>query len=282
MNNDNLYILISTIDSRILNLKAILQPYDKKIYYVISHQITGEVDQNISNFIDYLIKRKDVQYSTFKGKGVAINRNNTLKFIESSSLCLILDDDVLLCQNAFENVIKAFNDNPNADFISFKILDLEGNDYKPYPKEKRWHTLRTLTGIGTTEMAFKSDLILKNKISFDENFGPGSDIYPIGEDFIFAMDLYKMKIKMLFLPISLVQHSIGSTGDSLDKKVIFGRGAMFARVFGWQSFVINILFSIKKYTVYRKDISLFTYLSLLTKGTIDYFRSTKKRVSCKS
>lgn len=274
-----LFVLISTIDRRILNLKDILQPYDEKIRYVISHQVTRELDQNISNFIEELIKRRDVKYSPLGSKGVAINRNNTLRFIQPSSICLILDDDVVLCENIFNMVLKSFDRNPTADFISFKILDLEGNDYKRYPKEKRWHTLRTLTGIGTTEMAFRSDLILYNDIKFDERFGPGSDIYPIGEDFIFAMDLHRMKTKMLFLPISIVKHPRDSTGGNLDQKVIFGRGAMFARVFGWKAFALNILFSIKKYAAYRKEISFFSYLMLLTKGTMDYFTSAAKKVS---
>lgn len=88
-----------------------------------------------------------------------------------------------------------------------------------------------------------------------------------------------MKTKMLFLPIPIVKHPRGSTGDNLDKKVIFGRGAMFARVFGWKAFSINILFSIKKYTAYRKNISFLSYFSLLTKGTIDYFSSSEKKAS---
>ncbi len=276
-----LFVLIATIDSRILNLKYILQSYDKNIHYIISHQTTEEVEQDILNFIAALIERKDVQYSMLEGKGVAKNRNNTLKFIEPSSLCLILDDDVLMCQNAFKNVIQAFHDNFDTDFISFKILDLEGNDYKPYPKKKQWHSLRTLTGIGTTEIAFRSDLILDNDVKFDERFGPGSDIYSIGEDFIFTMDLYNMKIKMLFLPIAIVKHPKESTGGSLEQKIIFGRGAMFARVFGWRAFVVNILFSMKKYPVYQNEISFFTYMFLLTKGTIDY-RDNNKRMSCRS
>jgi hypothetical protein len=104
----------------------------------------------------------------------------------------------------------------------------------------------------------------------------------LGEDFIFAMDLYHLKSKMLFLPIPIVKHSLGSTGGSLDQKIIFARGAMFARVFGWKAFVVNLLFSIKKYTDYRKEISFFLYLRLLTKGTIDYFRSSVGSAACKS
>jgi len=55
---NKLFILISTIDDRILNLKNIIQGYNKYIIYVIGHQITRELDQNILNFIDNLSKRK--------------------------------------------------------------------------------------------------------------------------------------------------------------------------------------------------------------------------------
>ena len=276
---NKLFILISTIDERILNLKNIIGMHDEHIIYIISHQVTKVLGKVTKNYIVDITERKDVEYSALEGKGVARNRNNTLRSIESSAICLILDDDVILCKNAFKTVLQSFVKNPSADFISFKILDLEGDDYKPYPKEKRWHNLRILTGIGTTEMAFRSDLVLKNNVKFDERFGPGAVDYPLGEDFIFAMDLYHLKSKMLFLPIPIVKHPLGSTGGSLDQKIIFARGAMFARAFGWKAFVVNLLFSAKKYSNYRNKISFFSYLILLTKGTIDYFFSSTKRTS---
>jgi len=273
-----LFILASTIDNRILNLQNIIQSEKHQVSYIISHQVTKKTGQEVESYLLELSKRTDIIYHELIGKGVAKNRNNTLKYIEPSSVCLILDDDIYLCPNAFENVLNAF-DNTDADFISFKILDMEGNDYKSYPTKKQWHTLGSLTGIGTTEIAFRSDLILNSKIKFDEDFGPGSDIYPIGEDFIFVMDLYKRQTKMLFVPIPIVQHARESTGTSLDKKVIFGRGAMFARVFGWKAFFIDFLFSVKKYPTYRKEISFIAYCLLLVKGTNNYFISHKKRVS---
>lgn len=265
--SDKLFILISTIDERILNLNNILQVYDENIHYIISHQISQNLNEDISFFIEELIKRKDVQYSTLKGKGVARNRNNVLRFIQPSSICLILDDDIVLCKNAFLTVMKSFAENPSADFISFKILDLEGNDYKYYPKEKQWHTLRTLTGIGTTEMAFKSDFILHNDIKFDERFGPGAEDYPLGEDFIFAMDLYRSKAKMLFLPIPIVKHPQGSTGSSLDQKVIFARGAVFARVYGICSYLLDIIFALTHKKMYCSNYTMFQYLKLMLSGS---------------
>jgi hypothetical protein len=187
---NKLFVLISTIDNRILNLKNIVQKNNIEITYIISHQVTKILEKECQNYIDTLEHRADVIYDSLGSRGVAKNRNNTLRFVEPKAICLILDDDVLLCQDIFENVIQSFNDNSNADFISFKILDLEGKDYKVYPKEKQSHTLRTLTGIGTTEIAFRSELVLDNDIAFDEDFGPGAEKYPMGEDFIFVIDIY--------------------------------------------------------------------------------------------
>lgn len=277
-----LFILISTLDERIIQVRNIIQKYDKNINYIVSHQISKKLNSDSEKYGEEISLRDDVVYSQIRGQGVARNRNNTLKFIEPLSICVILDDDIVLYENSFSFILQSFDDNPGVDFISFKISDLQGNDYKPYPKNKQWHTLRTLTGIGTTEIAFKSDLVFNTDISFDERFGPGSDRYPIGEDFIFTMDLYKLKTKMLFLPIPIVKHPKGSTGDNLDRSVIFGRGAMFARVFGWKAFLINIFFSVKKYADYHKEMSIFSYLTHLNQGTMHYFRSSKKKVLCKN
>ncbi len=265
-----LFILISTLNDRILNIENILQKNSKTIRYVVSHQVTEVLNDEVNQFIELLRNREDVYYSELKGMGVAKNRNNTLHFIEPGSISLILDDDVQLCNNIFRTVMKSFDDNPTAEFISFKILDMNGNDYKPYLKEKQWHTLRTLTGVGTTEMAFKSDLILKNNILFDERFGPGSEVYPTGEDFIFAMDIYKLKANMLFIPIPIVKHPDGSTGRQLDNAIIFGRGAVFARVFGFLSFVLDIYFSYKKRKSYQFKYSFYHYVKLMLLGSYDY------------
>ncbi len=265
-----LFVLIATIDERLLHLGNILQAYDEKISYIISHQITQEVSDEVKQFRELLHGREDVVYSALNGKGVAKNRNNTLRFIEPSAICLILDDDVSLCQDAFNTVLNAFEENPSAEFISFKILDMQGDDYKRYPFEKHQHSRSTLTSIGTTEMAFRSDMVLKHNIRFDERFGPGSDQYSVGEDSVFAMDIYKMKIRMLFVPKAIVKHPKGSTGALLKDEIIFGRGAVFARIFGISAFLLDIYFALRHRKNYRSRYSLFQYIHLLTSGSFDY------------
>ncbi|MDM5272400.1 glycosyltransferase family A protein [Sulfurovum sp. zt1-1] len=265
-----LNILISTIDNRILNLKNILQTYDANITYIISHQVTQDLNHELETYIDVLSHRDDVVYGRLPNKGVAKNRNNTLRYLQPSTVSLIVDDDVILCENAFYNVLQAFLENPSADFISFKILDLEDKDFKSYPKVKQWHSLRTLTGIGTTEVAFKSDFVLSNQIRFDERFGPGSDIYPSGEDFIFAMDLYKRKAKMLYIPIPIVKHPHDSTGNDWNSNIVFAKGAVFARVFGYLSVIVDVYFSLKHRKEYKEQFTFYRYLKRMLSGSYDY------------
>ena len=274
-----LYILISTIDNRIANLENIILDYDEKVCYVISHQVTQPLQDSLSPFINELNNRKDVRYSRLTNRGVAKNRNNTLQFIQPASISLILDDDIILLPNTFNTVLKSFQEYPEMDIITFKILDKKKNDYKRYPVDKQRHSIQTLTSIGTTEMAFQNNFILNNKILFDEQFGPGATDYPIGEDFIFATDLYALDAKMFFIPIAIIIHPDDSTGSKLDKRTLYGRGAMFARVFGHKAFIINFLFSIKKFMIYRNEISFFAYLYLLTKGSINYLKNDSKEIS---
>ena len=267
-----LNILIATIDNRILGLKNIIIN-DMNVVYKISHQVTMKLDDKTRVYLKELLKFDNIVYSQISSKGVAKNRNNTLKLTEPGALSLILDDDVFLCDNAFQHVIKAFSDNPKSDFISFKILDLEGHDYKHYPVKKQQHTFSTLKGVGTTEIAFRSDLLTEQNITFDERFGPGAEKYPMGEDFIFAMDIYESKANMLFMPIPIVRHPRVSTGSSLDKKVIFARGAVFARVYGRWAYLLNGYFSLKHKRMYRNNFTFFSYLKLMFSGSYDYLKN---------
>ena len=266
-------MLIATIDERVLNLKWIIGATEQNIHYVISHQISSAVlSTEAGEYVESLRKRNDVFYRMLKGQGVARNRNNTLSSLKPGELCLILDDDVRLCENAYETVIKTFEAHPSADVISFKILDFEGKDFKRYATAEQRHTLKSLAGIGTTEMAFRSDAVLRTGVSFDERFGPGAPDYPVGEDYIFAMDLYRRKTAMLFVPIPIVSHPSGSTGGSPDAKVVFGRGAVFARVFGPAALLADLYFALKKRSLYREHYTFWRYLRLMLGGSFDYWR----------
>ncbi len=268
---NRLYILISTIDERILSLSNLLLPPKEGVKYVVSHQLTKEPDSETEEFVEKLGERSDILYSGIEGKGVAKNRNNALKYVDPGSICFICDDDVTFCDGAFEQILKAFSTTPDADLITFKIRNrATKRDFKPYPERAMVHNSRSLSGVGATEIAFRSDSVFGSGVLFDDCFGPGAKDYPTGEDYIFVMDLYSRGYTLCFKPIAIVSHPEKSTGTDWSRRVVFGKGAVWARVFGWRGVLVSALFALKKYRLYRKDISFLRFFYWIQRGSLDY------------
>jgi len=269
------FVLISTIDDRIDSLHQLIEPRYELVEYVVSHQVTKPLDDGSLEVIDALKKRSDIHYDVINSKGVAKNRNNALKFLEPGSYAVIVDDDVKWCENALDQIRETVLKNETVDFFTFKIknADTKG-DFKPYEKKERMHSWSSLTGVGTTEMVFKSDIVLEGGVRFDERFGPGAKMYCSGEDYIFATDIYKLGYKMKHIPLFTVEHPPGSTGNRLEEDVIFAKGAVFSRVFGVASFGVDILFAIKKRSLYSKRYSFMRYLKLLWSGSFHFLKNS--------
>lgn len=270
-----LEVLISTLNDGIKNIENIFHNRKENLKYLVIHQVwKSKVDNEIKNRLQ---KRDDVNIFERYEKGLSKNRNQAIAKA-SYEICLIADDDIELIDGVEKKILEAFHNNPNADIITFQIKSSSQRRSKNYSPQPFWYTFKKLAHVSSIEIAFRKSSIKDAGLSFDELFGLGAR-YPIGEEFIFLTDAYIKGLKILYFPEVIVSHPHPSSGESLDQKIIFARGAMFARVFGWKAFAINILFAIKKYTAYRKNISFFSYLTLLTKGTNDYFSSSEKRIS---
>jgi len=277
----NFTIIISTIDERIMGVKKIIDNISsiKDVTIIVGHQLTSkEVESSVADTVAHIRSLPNVIYSKLHGKGVAKNRNNALRFIPRGALCLILDDDVVPQPDIVERVQRAFARLPDAEFLSFKLSDEEGRDYKRYPtvKEPIMHTGKTLRGIGTTEMAFRSEAIA-GRFRFDERFGPGAERYKTGEDYIFAMDLLRGGVQMWFVPEVIAAHPGRSTGRRFDKEILFGKGAVFGRVFGWRGLLADTYFALKhRRHCSDAGVGLLICLKSLLSGSLDFLKRVQK------
>lgn len=273
-----LFVIIATIDNRIEKVLDLLLPPNEQVVYIVSHQVTSTLSGKSIACIEEIKKRKDAIYDRLMEKGVSVNRNNCFRFVKNNSICFICDDDVELCNDAFEKIIRSFEKHNDSHLISYKIKNSNTlKDFKSYPKSEQKHTIRTLSGIGAIEMAFKSEVVLKYGMRFDPCFGPGNRKYPTGEDYIFAMDLYKRGFSLYFEPIVVASHPSESTGVNWSKEVVYGKGAVFARVFGVFSIPIALLFSFKKYMKYKHKITFVSFAFWITRGALNYLLDGKNR-----
>jgi glycosyltransferase involved in cell wall biosynthesis len=248
----NLQILISTVDDNFFSRNLDIIPS-----FLIINQL---IKKNKSLFsMNNLI--------SYSERGLSKSRNKALKN-SSSDICLISDDDLIYKRDIENIILQSFEDYKDADIITFEVETPNGRPYKKYKNKVFWHTKKTLMRVSSVEIAVRRKSIVNSKLKFDEDFGLGS-IFPTGEEVIFLMDAMRKKLKILSIPIAIVLHPIESSGKNYSNtNLIVAKGAVFYRVFGFFSYLICILFAVKKYKSSNKGFLKF--LSLMYVGICRY------------
>ena len=261
-----LNILVSTINEGIYKIENLLMTPHPKISYIISHQLTYDQD-NLDRLA--FLDRDDISYVTMSGEGLSSNRNHCLKYADGD-LLLICDDDVALIEKHILQIPMIFEKYTDVDMIRFQVQTYSGKPYKKYiNKIHHIRRLTQLTNISSVEMVIRYSFLKKHPIWFDERFGIASD-YAVGEDFIFATDILKANGRIMHYPLDIVKHDTHGTGGSISRDVIYGRGAVFARVFGYLSLIGDLYFSLKHKQEYKDKYTFYQYLKIMLSGSYDF------------
>ena len=201
--------------------------------------------------------------------GLSKSRNLAIEKAKSD-ICLFADDDIVY-ENDYDSIIlNAFNLNPSADIITFKMNDLKGNSFKDYPIIKK-HNKKSLSFVNSVVIAFRRDSIISNKVLFDENFGLGS-IFQTADEYVFLRNALKLKLNIVFHNEVILSHPINSSGkDVASDRILFAKGALFYKYYNILSFIklIHYLYLMFKF----KYISLgqiFNKYFVGVKGIIKY------------
>jgi len=249
-------ILISTVNDKFMKRK-----YKPNSDLLIINQLIGK---NKSEYNEKYIK-------SFLEKGLSKSRNRAIDLCDSD-IALISDDDVEYVENVEEIIKKAFEDNPDADIITFQALRDKNTPFKNnYKKEKFWHNIYTLAKVSSIEIAFRVNKIKNKNIRFDENFGLGSH-FPTGEEYIFLTDALKSGLKILYIPIPIVIHPDKSSGEQFlnNPLLIESKGAVFYRVFRIKGYFISFIFALKKHEM--ANIGFYEFYHLMLQGINKYKR----------
>ncbi|RZS98476.1 glycosyltransferase family 2 protein [Cecembia calidifontis] len=244
----NLYVCISTYGDRIFNLANVILDPRKDVKYIVAHQIGNTSKKDYK--LDFL-NRSDVEYYQLQNKGVSKSRNFAIKKVPLGNIIWILDDDVKILSDAFDNIFQAYSHNKDADFISFKIKTLLGEPpFKNYLKSKK--KIKSIDDYegpkpSIIEMTFRSSSINKNRAYFDERFGAGSFLIG-GEENLFIHGMIKKGFCLYFSPIYLVVHPFESTRNkykTFSKERLRYLGAHYYIFLGFFSFIRLIVSPIK-------------------------------------
>jgi glycosyltransferase involved in cell wall biosynthesis len=198
----------------------------QNIHVLIINQTTG------SNQLD----KKDITSHNINGvinsneKGLAKSRNLAIENAKGT-ICLLADDDVKYLPDLDDKIISAFKKYPEADIITFQLVDEFGRFFKPY-EDIVVHDKRTIRTVNSVVIAFRKENILKSSVRFNEVFGLGGE-FQTADEYIFLRDALKAKLKIYFEPVVILEHPYESSGRPAGSdRLVYARSALFYKYSG--------------------------------------------------
>lgn len=143
-----------------------------------------------------IIQDGNVKIIFTKQRGLSRSRNLALQN-SSGDICLLCDDDEILCDN-YEEIIRKTYNNLKEQFICFYI----SRPARPIPQNNFHLSYRTFWHVASIEISFQREYILNNAIKFDERIGSGVSNCG-GEENKFLLDCLKHGLRGSYIPITI-------------------------------------------------------------------------------
>lgn len=232
-----IFVLISTIDRRILRVPTVLREPEQEVHYVVVWQQTRvDEGEDTAALITKLNKREDVTVVTLPGRGLSRSRNAGIKTALSllkdpldDAVCIISDDDESFSDDAFGLVNSYYIQHPDVDIALMRMRSNTTRRYfKKYPdKEIDYRKRPRSYYVASWEMTFRTR-VWQAGVHFDERFGLGAHKLCAGEEDIFMIDAMDRGLKARIVPIDMGVTRPLSTGMHItDTKVLRSRGAVY-------------------------------------------------------
>lgn len=221
--NKKIEILLATMNQENDDL---LDKMNVKTDIIVCNQNKEKFSMN-----KYIKEKYDVIWYNFIEKGVGLNRNNAL-LRSNAEICIIADDDITYVDNYEKIILKAFEENKNADVILFNIYS---NDKNRFICKKKMNVNITNCGkFGGVRIAFRRNSVLKKTISFSNLFGGGAK-YSAGEDVAFIRDCIVNGLKVISVPeyiLELREERESTWFKGYNEKYFKDLGALYSKLYG--------------------------------------------------
>ena len=226
---------------------------------------------NQCNKVEYeektIDKERKIRMFSFDERGVGLSRNNALMRAEQD-IIVFADEDETFVDNYEEIIIKAFEEQPDADVIFFNV-PIKNSDpkrvTKAITKNKKVSWYNCLR-YGAVRIAAKRDKVISNNIFFTLLFGGGAE-YSGGEDSIFVKECIDKGLRLYANSNTIGYVTQGSSTwfKGYNKKFYIDRGALYAYMYKRMPLLYCIQFLLRHKVAY-KEKGLITSVKLMNKG----------------
>ena len=206
-----------------------------------------------------------VKMYSFNERGVGLSRNNALMRAKQD-IILFADEDETFVDNYEDIIIKAFEEQKDADIIFFNVPSKNPKrKSKMITKNKRLSWYNCLR-YGAVRIAAKRDKIISNNIFFALLFGGGAE-YSNGEDSIFIKECIDKGLKLYANSniIGYVAQENSTWFEGYYDKYYIDRGALYAYMYKRMPLIYCIQFLLRNKVAY-KEKGIIASVKLMNKG----------------
>lgn len=204
----------------------------------------------------------------FNERGVGRNRNNALMRADAEYV-LFADEDIVYDDDYEESVLKAFEENPQADILMFNVSAVESR--RTYENRKvrrvRWYNCGRYP---TYAMGARLDSLRRANVWFSLLFGGGAK-YSNGEDSLFIHDCLKKGLKIWSVPVG-IGHEAARENDAstwftgYNEKFFYDRGVLYHYLYGHLQKAMGLRFLLAHRKTMCRQIPLRRAYRLMRKG----------------
>lgn len=263
---DKIELLISTMNRK----PDFLKKLNIKTDVVVVNQCENDSKKEF-NFYGHHVTWID---STTRG----LSRSRNIAIENSKAEYIVLTDDDMEYRNNYpEKILEAFEKHKDVDILAFQINGIE-RKFKNYPRNEKWVSYLRSMKLSSVELVFRRKSIVENKITFKENFGSGAE-FKMGEENILLFECLKNKLKIKYIPYLIADLHIGESTwfTGFNQKYFYDRGAVYFEMFGEFAPIMLFQFIIRKYCIYKGQISLLEAWNQSISGLKKYKNDEKKR-----
>ncbi len=202
-------------------------------------------------------------------RGLSRSRNKAIQYA-TADICLLVDDDEVLCSGYKKIIIDAFCKYPAISVIGFQVKGIE-SEFKIYSaKECKVGYIRSLR-MSSVEIAFVRKHVVDKRIMFDEKIGAGTK-YMKGEENSFLYSCLRNHLKIYYIPklISYIHMSESTWFRGFNSSYLYASGAAFTSMSRTWSIFLILQFAIRKRTLFKGIVSPLKMFFIMMQGRKDY------------
>lgn len=160
---------------------------------------------------DALKNRDDVIVCRFDQPGLSRNRNNAFDHC-TADIIVCSDDDVTFFPDGIQALRKAFAENPDVDFATFRSVH---GDMSRFPAESVRLSLPYPKGYHVSSIELSMRRSRTGALRFCPEFGLNSPRLHCGEDEMLLLSAIKRGLECRYFPITVCSHPHESTGTAM-------------------------------------------------------------------